>query len=721
MAGPQYYGTIPNIAQAFQNDPRTKLAQSAMALGSSTAPVAQGGWAVTDGLARAAQAIAGAVINKKQEGKYGEREQAYTQGMADAAKLASTPQPVNPAALNPATANPGMAAAAGALGGGSPAPMQTVDPNTAMGGQGGPQGANYTPPATSLPPGAGMPSGGAPSPVIGAVSPAPVSGGLNMGGGGGGGMSSLEYYRRGIRPIEGGTDPRTGAFLTSPKGAVGPGQIMPSTGPEAARLAGLPWDEKRFKSDARYNDALGAAYYDKQLKDFGDPVIAAAAYNAGGGRVRRAIRQAARSGQDYTAHLPAETQQYVQNFAQAVGGAGNAAPLPGNAGTGIAPPQMEAIPELPQMPTQAPAAPERPAEVQSNRIAMAQSLMQSGNPDLMAIAQQYLDKGLDEQNQARTLASQQEQQQNQTGYTAALNDYGDARSTARNAAVTNYRDTNNRNFQRETTYTDQRFRAGQAEVGRQFDRENREDQQAYGTAERQASEAFQRQQLLSQQGFQSSEAEKERQNRLDVAGIRRDAAGKRDQQRNAYFSTPTGLKMQEAAGKEMNANNDGISKYQRFLDLNERQNTGGIALNTPGIAGLYRFTDSDLTEMNSLANDATLAGLGGSLGTAISDSDRKFIADANISTTNPRQANTNIARAKIGALRRKNDYLLEFANAQADGTAPQFAKDWAAFANSTPIVQYDNNGNVRAVDKPMTFSQWRASRPRYDAQGRKVK
>ena len=32
--------------------------------------------------------------------------------------------------------------------------------------------------------------------------------------------------------------------ITSPKGAIGVAQVMPSTAPEAAKLAGLAWDEQ---------------------------------------------------------------------------------------------------------------------------------------------------------------------------------------------------------------------------------------------------------------------------------------------------------------------------------------------------------------------------------------------------------------------------------------------------------------------------------------------
>ena len=84
-----------------------------------------------------------------------------------------------------------------------------------------------------------------------------------------------------------------GKPLTSPKGAIGIAQVMPGTAPEAAKLAGLPWDENRYKNDAAYNRALGMAYFQKMLQDNGgDLAKAYAAYNAGPGRLREAIKKA---------------------------------------------------------------------------------------------------------------------------------------------------------------------------------------------------------------------------------------------------------------------------------------------------------------------------------------------------------------------------------------------------------------------------------------------
>ena len=114
-----------------------------------------------------------------------------------------------------------------------------------------------------------------------------------------------------------------GSVVTSPKGAIGIAQVMPTTGPEAAKLAGLPWDEARFKTDANYNKALGMAYFQKQIQDNdGDLSKAYAAYNAGPGALKNAIKKAEQSvrmnqtdptveAHTWIDFLPAETKAYI--------------------------------------------------------------------------------------------------------------------------------------------------------------------------------------------------------------------------------------------------------------------------------------------------------------------------------------------------------------------------------------------------------------------------
>ena len=114
-----------------------------------------------------------------------------------------------------------------------------------------------------------------------------------------------------------------GKPLTSKAGAIGVAQVMPATAPEAAKLAGLPWDEYRYRNDPEYNKAIGLAYFKKQVQDFGgDLSYAFAAYNAGAGRVRDAIKKAEKSAvlskndpaipaHSWLDFVPAETRDYV--------------------------------------------------------------------------------------------------------------------------------------------------------------------------------------------------------------------------------------------------------------------------------------------------------------------------------------------------------------------------------------------------------------------------
>lgn len=102
-----------------------------------------------------------------------------------------------------------------------------------------------------------------------------------------------------------------GEPTTSVKGAIGKAQIMPETGPEAAKLAGVPWDENKFRTDGDYNTTLGKAYLKHCLDTFGDPAKCLAAYNAGPDRVKTAIAAAAKDGTDWLTKLPKETQDYV--------------------------------------------------------------------------------------------------------------------------------------------------------------------------------------------------------------------------------------------------------------------------------------------------------------------------------------------------------------------------------------------------------------------------
>tara|TARA_R110000868_G_scaffold80691_2_gene229060 strand:+ start:171 stop:1676 length:1506 start_codon:yes stop_codon:yes gene_type:complete len=102
-----------------------------------------------------------------------------------------------------------------------------------------------------------------------------------------------------------------GKPLTSPAGAIGIAQVMPGTAPEAAALAGVQFDENRYRNDPEYNATIGRAYFEKQVQTFGgDTEKAVAAYNAGPGRVQKAIEK---GGDRWKEFLPAETKDYLQS------------------------------------------------------------------------------------------------------------------------------------------------------------------------------------------------------------------------------------------------------------------------------------------------------------------------------------------------------------------------------------------------------------------------
>lgn len=96
----------------------------------------------------------------------------------------------------------------------------------------------------------------------------------------------------------------------SPKGAIGVMQIMPKTGPDAARLAGLEWDAKRFREDEDYNRTLGRAYLQDLMDAFGDPELALVAYNWGRGNLRKVLD----AGENWRDKAPQETIDYVQKI-----------------------------------------------------------------------------------------------------------------------------------------------------------------------------------------------------------------------------------------------------------------------------------------------------------------------------------------------------------------------------------------------------------------------
>lgn len=137
--------------------------------------------------------------------------------------------------------------------------------------------------------------------------------------------------------IDGGADPALVMALmrqessfeadaTSPAGALGLMQLMPSTARAMAGEVGAKFSADALIDDPSYNVLLGVAYLEQMLDRFdGSYVLALAAYNAGPGRARGWIktygdpRSDAIDPVDWVELIPyAETRNYVQRIIEAV-------------------------------------------------------------------------------------------------------------------------------------------------------------------------------------------------------------------------------------------------------------------------------------------------------------------------------------------------------------------------------------------------------------------
>lgn len=104
---------------------------------------------------------------------------------------------------------------------------------------------------------------------------------------------------------------RSGKVVTSGAGALGMYQIMPSSGPHMAQLAGVEWSKARLEQDANYGRTLASAYIDYLMRTFdGDAVKVLTAYHSGQGTVKKAIAKAGPGG-DWKQFLGPEGQQYA--------------------------------------------------------------------------------------------------------------------------------------------------------------------------------------------------------------------------------------------------------------------------------------------------------------------------------------------------------------------------------------------------------------------------
>jgi hypothetical protein len=114
-----------------------------------------------------------------------------------------------------------------------------------------------------------------------------------------------------IRDIESGNRDydKFGRPIVSPKGAKFAAQVMPTTNKDPGFGVKPAAD-----SSAEESNRVGRDYFVAMKNKYGNSELAAAAYNAGPGRVDKILQKAKETGRNWKEMLPAETQKYLDKF-----------------------------------------------------------------------------------------------------------------------------------------------------------------------------------------------------------------------------------------------------------------------------------------------------------------------------------------------------------------------------------------------------------------------
>lgn len=102
----------------------------------------------------------------------------------------------------------------------------------------------------------------------------------------------------------------------SGKGTLGAYQLKEEAVIDVLKNKYDPAKKDFYRTDPLESKRIAVAYWDQQLKTFGDPLKAAAAYNWGPTNLRKHLVKAERTGRDWRLGLPAETKRYVAKFAK---------------------------------------------------------------------------------------------------------------------------------------------------------------------------------------------------------------------------------------------------------------------------------------------------------------------------------------------------------------------------------------------------------------------
>lgn len=665
---PGYSPVIPEIAQAFQNDPRTKLAQNLIEQGTANRPVATGGWGVTDGLARAIQATLGGYMQGRQAKKYRGQEQEY------------------------------QALIARALGGNAPSDME-ASIKAGMNGSGADgRSAMYSghpwSDASGNIPGAG-PQGAPPQPQMPAqapVTPAPQQQPVAAPVG--------QPPARQLAPIP---MQYPHSAVTSAYGAKRPGEA-PHSGVDFDGKMGdpvlpvLPGIVSAVGNDPRSGNFVKVRHPDGSESSYSH---LSAVNVQQGQQVRRsdAIGAIGNTGHVSSAHGDGSHLHLRMRDANGR----TVDPMTyrfqgGEPNTGAAPPveaiaQALAAPEQhtpdPVLPTR-PQAPAQITPIKSRRADAARTLLQSGNPFAAQIGIRLAEGGMDDEFKAAEGAADRLAQTQNLGYQADLNNYTNAQNQQRGAAYG--AQTDERNFAHADTAQAREFGQQSKMQGAQFSQQDRIQGKEFAhDMERAGFDRETSKQIANINGNFGLQ-----QQRMQIDATKGTAEEKAAAKRNAFLSTPAGARFFNETSNTIKQNDSLISDLQQFAAINEKSSTGGIAFNTPLVGGMYGVLDTNVQQMRAIteriAPTMRQAGSG-----AMSDKDLAAFRSSVPNVQNNADANRAVAARLVNSMSRMNDFERNKLEAVANGTQVQFMKDWETFRNAVPV----NSGK--------TYEEWHSS------------
>lgn len=627
---PANFVAIPEIAKAYENDPRTQMAMAALAQGSSTSPVAQGKYAVADGIARMIQGLAGGVMAKK----------GLKMAMGDQADLLALREQRGQEGL---TGLDLAQKAAGALGAPAPGATPPVPPQAPPVAP-----VDATQPALQLA-SAQRPATGGPG---GAMRPFPQRTG---GGASSNLVRSKSYKDPGYDALESQMEhkynlpqgvlrnlrtkgERSNADQVSEAGARSVYQFIPSTRQAFIKKYGVD----AWAGPAQAAEAAALHVRESLDRNGGDVGAAVGEYHGGPDRSKWGKR----------------TRAYV---ARVTGQQGGTIPSdPSGAARELLP-----VPDAPERAVR-PDAPEAVPATESDTLRAAYRMMVDGNAYESANAQDMYKTGLGEQSRFKETFAERRQKiiDDQAGMDRQV--YADSERSYRDNQYQDRRDIRQRNWGVEDT----------------------EDQQKYGTSERVAGQAFQSTEAAKERTFRAAEAEKDRQAQQQILAQEsqfrsEEARIKSEEKRQNWLNTEPGRKEFKSYRERSTAAGGALDALDRMDEiLNDGYRTGGaITGNAPSFT---RWNSEKQQEFESLSNALALSNVENMKG-ALSDKDVQFVQSMTPSVQKLSKTNRNRIKYLRNTFKRVQEYELEQIRSQADGRQLEFSEEWNRFRNSVSV------------------------------------